>query len=86
MEGEAGTVADSRERSVGDGGPWRQRRGVAGDARVAPQDAAREVPLRCTGDAGGTGGGAGVDSRKTSLKKHVGLPYYDIPRHFFYSR
>lgn len=61
MEGEAGAVADSRECAIGDGGGRWQRRRMVGNAHVAPQDPAQEIPLRCAGDFGGAGGFVGVD-------------------------
>ena len=59
MEGAAQSMAHSGERAFGIGGHWRQRRGVVGNAGVAPQDPAQEVQVRGAGDtrrAGGIGG------------------------------
>ena len=69
MEGEAGAVADSRECAVRAGGGRRQHRRVVGDACMAPQDPAQEVPLRRAGHFGGADCFAGVGRCKLSLKK-----------------
>ena len=80
MEGEAGAVADSRECAVGDGGGRGQHRRVVGDARVAPQDPAQEVPLRRAGHFGGANSFAGVGCCKLSLKKY----YYSFSNQIFF--
>ena len=61
MEGAAGAVADSRERAVGDGGDRWQCRGLVGDASVAPQNPACEVPLWYSDYSDSTGSFIGVD-------------------------
>ena len=61
MEGAAVTLADTRECAVGDGGYWGQRRGMAGNASLAPQNPACEVPLWCSDYSDSAGCFAGVD-------------------------
>ena len=60
MEGAAQPLAHPRKRAIGVGGRRRQRRGVVGNAGVAPQDPAQEVQVRCAGDICGAGGVGGV--------------------------
>ena len=60
VEGAAQTLAHSGECFVGVGGHRRQRRGVVGDAGVAPQDPAQEVQVRRAGDICRPGGAGGV--------------------------
>ena len=60
MEGAAQALAHPGECVVGIGGLGRQRRGVVGDAGVAPQDPAQEVQVRRACDIRRAGGAGGV--------------------------
>lgn len=85
MEGAAGAVADSRERAVGDGGHWGQRRGMAGNAFMAPQNPTCEVPLWCTDYSDSTGRFVGLDFFVQKLSKIFIFTFFIIEKNCIFA-
>lgn len=85
MEGAAGAVADSRERAVGDGGHWRQRRGVVGNASLAPQNPTCEIPLWCSDYSDSAGCFVGVVFFVQKLSKIFIFTFFIIEKNCIFA-
>ena len=85
MEGAAVTLADSRERAVGDGSHWWQRRGMVGHARMAPQNPTFEVPLWCTDYSDSTGRFVGLDFFVQKLSKIFIFTFFIIEKNCIFA-